>query len=66
MLGTPSSLAAEAAVGAVAAAGSRAGRVGDFGRGLLKAGLGEVGIILLGVCAVEVFGAGADLVVDAA
>lgn len=33
----PSSFAADAAVGAVADVGRRAGRVGDLGRGLLKA-----------------------------
>ena len=36
--GAPSSLAAEAAVGAVAEAGRRTGRVGDFGLGFTNAG----------------------------
>jgi len=40
--GDPSTLAAAAAVRAVAAAGRRTGRVGDLGRGLLNGCLGEV------------------------
>ena len=36
-------MAAEAAVGAVAAGGSLAGRVGDFGRGFVNVDLGEAG-----------------------
>ena len=40
--GATSSLAADAAVGAVAELGSRTGRVGDFGRGFVNDG-GDVG-----------------------
>ena len=47
----PSNLAAEAAVGAVAAAGRRTGRVGDFGLGFANAG--DVGPGFLTVFAVE-------------
>ena len=42
--GPPPSLAADAAVGAVADEGRRTGRVGDFGRGLVR---GDVGPGLL-------------------
>lgn len=53
----PSSLAAEAAVGAVAAAGKRAMRVGDLGRGLVNADFGEVGTDFLTGLLAEVLGA---------
>lgn len=57
--GAPSSLAAEAAVGAVAEAGRRTGRVGDLGLGFTNPG--EVGPGFLTVFPVDVMDAGACL-----
>lgn len=49
----PSTFAAEAAVGAVAAAGRRTGRVGDLGRDLVDGCFGDVDSVFLTCCAVE-------------
>ena len=57
--GAPSSLAAEAAVGAVAEAGRRTGRVGDFGLGFTNAG--DVGPGFLTAFPVDVVDTGVGL-----